>query len=461
MVPVGSSAKVDSVDLQKVVNAAPAFPRPAAPAPKPHEPDSGPDISASGRLKSTTAAMLDVASRLTRAPTWSATRAVSSDESVVQAVSDQAKPGTYSVAVDALALAQTTASATFSSISTVIGIGTLKIELGGWNASQTTFAMNPNWPKASVTLGPKDTSLERVRDKINSAGIGVIASVVTDATGSRLVLRSTATGKDNGFKIEAQADAGSTPQDANALAAMGFDPGKVQGAEMIVPAQDAKVRIEGRALQSSQNLIEDKASGLSLRVKSLSKQPVDIRVEPDTDAVRDDIQSFAITFNELHRQLGEPGANPGDDTRQAARTIQARVQQAFQAADAKDTMAARLRNAGIRMNEEGRLEIDPLRLERALKRQPQQVQALFTQEADNDPQRSGLARRLADIYLSETQAPSAPGVGALPAAEEPGQTAAGAIFRQKLLEQYSRAEPADGSEPARAERDLQLQAHDA
>ena len=195
MLSVGSTAKVDGVDHQKVANAAPAFARPTATKARTQEAGQQTDISAAGRLKSTAAATLDAASRLAKAETWSATKAVSSDESVVQAVGDKARPGTYRVDVDAVAMAQATASATFSSVSTVIGIGTLKIELGSWNGSQTAFAVNPNWPKADVTFGPKDTSLERVRDKINAAGIGVIASVVSDATGSRLVLRSTSSAR--------------------------------------------------------------------------------------------------------------------------------------------------------------------------------------------------------------------------------------------------------------------------
>ena len=53
----------------------------------------------------------------------------------------------------------------------------------------------------SLTIGPGTKTLAQVRDAINGANAGVTASVLTDASGSRLVLRSTATGAANGFRI--------------------------------------------------------------------------------------------------------------------------------------------------------------------------------------------------------------------------------------------------------------------
>ncbi|MFT3858032.1 MAG: flagellar filament capping protein FliD [Aquabacterium sp.] len=461
---MGSTAKVDGVDLQLVVNPATAFARPAVANAHTHETEQKTEISSAGRLKSTAAATLDAAERLTRPQTWSATKATSSDESLVQAVSDQAKPGRYRVEVEATAMAQTTASATFSSLSTVIGIGTLKIELGSWNASQSTFATNPNWPKANVSTGPKDTSLERIRDKINAAGIGVIASVVSDATGSRLVLRSTSTGSTNGFKVETEGEQGMAPEAAEALAALGFDPSKVQGSgsELLQPAQDAEVRIDGRTLKSAQNLLEDEKTGLSLRVKGNTRKPVDIQVEPDTDAMRRDVQAFAVTYNELSRQLSAYDGQAADEDTQAARDIRTRVQAAFRpesAADARGT--TRLADIGIRMNPAGQLEVDPDRLSQALRTQPKEVRELMA----GDPQQAtsrmnGLASRLADIRLAEAPAGTASSrASAEP--QEPAQTAAGTLFRQKLLERYAPAEEAEAGEPSRHDGELAIQANEA
>jgi flagellar hook-associated protein 2 len=322
--------------------------------------------------------------------------------------------------------------------------------------------MNPNWPKANVTLGPKDNSLERVRDKINAAGIGVIASVVSDATGSRLVLRATSTGEDNAFKVSAEAESGVDKDTANALSAMGFDPSKVSGdsAKLIQPAQDAKVEIDGRKLRSSQNLVDDEGSGLSLRVMGRSDAPVTINVSPDTDAIRSDIQAFAVTYNELSRQLSAIPAGTDDETIQTARSIQSRVQKAFSEQATKGGPASeRLSAAGIDMDASGLIEVDSAKLTRALREQPAQVEKLLAASGEDNAFR-GLARSLDDIRLSEgPQSPPEQGLAG-PTPDEPA-TAAGTLFRQKLLEQYAPAEASDTAESGRNEEELAIQANEA
>lgn len=459
MVSVGTTAKVDRVDLQKVVSATHGFARPMESTVQAAERETRSDISTVGRLKSTMAATLDAAAVLSQPQTWRVTKASSSDEAAVHATSNQAKAGRYEVGVDTVAAALTTAH-TFSSIATVIGISTLKIELGSWNVPHSTFSTNPNWPKANVTLGPRDTSLERVRDKINAAGIGVIASVVTDATGSRLVLRATSTGTDNAFKVEADAGDNDDQETADVLSAMGFDPSKVSGdtSKLVQPAQDASVTIDGRQRKSSNNLVEDEATGLSLRVLRRTDQPVTVEVTSDTDAIRSDIQAFAVTYNELSRQLGAIPADADNVTIRTARDIQSRVQQAFsEQQEDGSRVADHLAGVGIRMNQGGLIEVDSAALSRALSQRAEQVEKLLSASGE-DGGLQGLARRLSDLTVERQEAATAP---APAPADEPVSTSAGALFRQKLLEQYTAAERTDALEAGRADEELAIQANDA
>lgn len=438
MATVGSATRVDGVDLQMMVSAATAFARPQAGANAPAA-DTEPDarFSQAARLRSATSAVMDAAARLNKIQTWQATKATSDNESVVQAVSDKAAPGDYMVKVDAMAMAQSTASATFSSLSTVVGIGTLNIELGNWNTSLSTFSTNPNWPKASVNLGPKDTSLERIRDKINAAGVGVIALVVSDATGSRLVLRSTATGDANGFKASPEADGKTSPEAAQALASLGVDPQAMNGSDPLTQAaQDARLRIDGRPVQSAQNLIEDEPSGLTLRLNGNSPDPVRIHVESDTQAMAQDIQSFAHAYNDMASQLAASDPASADTGMQAAQAIEQRIQEAFSTTAGASSLSQPLRSIGIALRD-GQLQVNEGSLEKALKQNPAQVEQLFD-GSGGAGKSSGLATRL--LELARNDAPLAAARHApAPTGEPDSPSAAGALFRQRLLEQYTQS----------------------
>lgn len=469
MASVSSTAKVDGVDLQVMVSAATAFARPDTRASATRETDPQARISPAGKLRSATSAVLDAAATLSKPQTWSATQATSSNEALVQAGGDTAKPGEYQVNVEAVALAQTTASATFSSLSTVIGIGTLNIELGSWNGTQTAFATNPNWPKASVTIGPKDTSLERIKDKINAAGIGVIASVLTDATGSRLVLRATSTGAANGFKVSADPAEQTGSDAAKNLAALGFDPSAVSGnasSTLLQPAQDARLTIDGKARQSGQNLIEDDDTGLHLTLKSSSNTDVTISVQPDPGVAQASIKAFAQAYNKLQNELSpaDPGINAASvDT---ARAIQQRVQDVFNAPSGEaGALATQLKAVGIDLDTKGQLDVDNTRLRQALIDQPEQLEQLFSGENPRSPTQAGLARQVLDSQRPETangEATEANETAADPVANgdaQASQTSAGALFRQKLLEQYAQSD--EGALAAQHEDELAIQANGA
>lgn len=439
MATVGSANRVDAVDLQLMVNAS-AMAQPQAQAPSSSAVSSEPDarISSAGRLRSATSAVLDAAHQLNQASTWQATRATSDNAAVVQAVSDGAAAGEHTVAVESVAKGQITSSPTFSSLGTLVGIGTLKIELGSWNSSMSTFATNPNWPKASVSFGPKDTTMEEIRDRINAAGVGVIAVVVSDATGSRLVLRSTMTGSDNGFRVTAESPSQASQETAQALAALGFDPAaSASGSNLVQSAQDARLSIDGRVTQSSQNLVNDPTSGLTLLLQGQEGAQAHIRVEADVEGLHGQIQAFAHAYNNMVTQLAQTPASEQGGSAQTARTIQQRVESAFSFGSRAGTLGGQLKAVGLQLDAQGQLQISADRLNHALQVNPQRVGQLFD-ASDAGSGAPGLTARLQDIQLSDLSAAAATSAAASPAA--PAQpTAAGAQFRQRLLEQYASA----------------------
>jgi flagellar hook-associated protein 2 len=180
-------------------------------------------LSAYGTIQSHVAALRDAASKLTQPATWGDTSATSTDSSVVAATTDSAAvASSYSLTVQQLASAQTLVSKAWPASVSTVGSGHLRIEMGSWSAGQSAFTPKSGASGIDVFVSATDT-LADVRDKINSAKTGVMASIVNDASGARLVMRSSETGAANAFRISATDDDG-TDGDSNGLSALAFDP---------------------------------------------------------------------------------------------------------------------------------------------------------------------------------------------------------------------------------------------
>ncbi len=352
-----------------------------------------PNLSPLGKLQGAESSYAGAAQKLAEDMSWANVLAQSSQPLAVSASSDgTAVAGDYSVEVSSLASAQSTSSASFSGFGTVIGLGTLHIELGGLNSSQTAFSTNPNWPKADVRVGPHDNSLERIRDKINAAGVGVVASVISDATGTRLVLRSTSTGADNGFKVSASGEGGKPPSPD--LAALGFDPAMAQqqqSTQQTQAASDAKAKIDGVEVASSTNTVADAVQGVSFKLGKVTDGPVKVSVGIDQDMLKKSITEFTKSYNELNA-LGQPPLAP----------------------------TQRLAEIGIAQDASGALQIDDARLDKALRNQTEKVKDVFAE-----------ARDLASTAKAQ-ETPPAHGT------DQPA-----ASYAQKLLDQYKSLESSE------------------
>lgn len=331
-------------------------------------------LSAEGRRQGAAAALEDATQRLLDPATWMATQAISSRPDIVQAASDSQTPtGEYRIEVRSLASAQTTSSATFSGLGTTIGLGTLNLEVGSWNGSMSAFMTNPNWPKASLTIGPKDNSLERVRDRINASGVGVLASVISDATGSRLVLRASATGGHNAFKIDATPDEAEVAVKGQAdLRALGFDPlTNPVGMGQLQAAQDAEVRLNEQSLQSPYNTIRQAETGLTLQLLAVSDEPVTVRVSPDRDAMVRAVSEFTQRFNEVNANATRSGGTGSP--------LAQRLNQVLSADHEASGVTGALSQAGLSLRSGGQLILDTDRLGQAIANDASGTRQLFSQ----------------------------------------------------------------------------------
>jgi flagellar hook-associated protein 2 len=77
------------------------------------------------------------------------------------------------------------------------------------------------------------------------------------------------------------------------------DRGDATPASPVSTASDAIIKINGIEVRRPDNEIEDVISGVTLNVRGPSDGPVDILIEPDREAIKDDIIAFVGSYNQL------------------------------------------------------------------------------------------------------------------------------------------------------------------
>lgn len=355
-------------------------------------------ISEYGKIKSAMSTLRDAAQKLTDKTTWGLAIGSSADAaSVGIAAADGATVGSYSVQVLALARAQSLASGTFAGATAVPGAGTLHIETGTWGPGQTTFAAGTT-PAVDVTIEATDT-LAQVRDKINAAGAGVTATILTDASGSRLLMRSSATGAANAFRTSV-IDADGNDGDAAGLSALAFDPSAGTAVMMqSEAASDASATFNGLAITSASNTLADIVDGVTLTLSKVTDAPVDVSVVQDTEGMKKSVQAFADAYNALATLIaGEvkydassktAGLLQGDS---AAVGIQRQMRALVGTASGASTVFTRLSDIGLEMQQDGTLSVNATKLDAAFAKLPE-LQKFFANSDTLVPANDGIARQ--------------------------------------------------------------------
>ncbi|MEK8034657.1 flagellar filament capping protein FliD [Ideonella sp. DXS29W] len=328
-------------------------------------------LSSVGKLQSLVSAMRDKAGAIGSLSLWGQTSVTSSDGTIVSgSTTSGAAPGRYSVTVSQLASAQTVTTATaLASSSSELGDGTLQIELGTWNGTTFTGKGSP----VSITIGSDDTSLADIRDKINDADAGVTATIVNDANGARLSIRSDATGAENGFKITATENVDDNDA-TTGLSVLGYD-AAVADTPMALnqAAGNAKATVNGIAVESKTNTLSGVADNLTLTLTKTTASPVEVVVANDNEAVKSAINEFVTAFNELATYIKDQtkynastktgGPLQGDRTTIG---LQWQLRGVINQGTTASSTWSRLSEIGISMKEDGTLTTSTSKLEDAL-----------------------------------------------------------------------------------------------
>ena len=267
-------------------------------------------LSSFGQVQSLVSGLHDAAAPLFAAGSFTLTSASSSDPTGVNAgTSGAAVPGTYSVVVSALAATQVAASQQFTDSSSAVGTGSLTLTLGGW--AGTTFTAKTGAAPVTIAIGAADNTLQKIRDKINAAGAGVTAALVTDSGGTRLSLTSNTTGASNGFKITAADDDGNNTNNAG-LSRLRYDPSVGTNGALTASqaAADAAATVNGIAVSSSGNTLSSVVDGVTftlgkVTVNANGNNPVSINVTRNTDSIKSQLKNFVASYNTLHSFLAQ------------------------------------------------------------------------------------------------------------------------------------------------------------
>jgi flagellar hook-associated protein 2 len=333
-------------------------------------------LSNFGKLQSLMSAMRDKAGSIASTTLWSQTAGTSADDKAVAVTTaNGAAIGSYSVEVQQLASAQTVSSRVFEAGDTPaqFGPGTLTIELGTWTGTPVSgFTPKAGASAVAITIDAADDTLAEVRDKINAAGAGVIATIVNDASGARLALRSATTGAENGFRVSAS----ETTDDgvaADGLSALAYDALGASQMTLYKSAANAQATINGIPIASATNQLTNVSDGVSLKLLQETTAPVEVTVETDTKAAKTAIEDFVKAYNELANFIREQtkydegtkmaGAMQGDGL---VVTLQRQLRNALNEGSTASATFSRLADIGITMKSDGTLETKSSALDNGL-----------------------------------------------------------------------------------------------
>jgi len=326
-------------------------------------------ISAYGRLESAMDRVQTSIAALNEASTFKQQKSTVTGDGVLATAGETANAGRYEVTVTQLARAGSAASNSVA----------LDQELAAADATLTlNFGAGGTQTSYDVAISAGST-LADVRDQINAdKESGVTASIVNDGTGYRLALSSKETGQDASL------------EGFSGLASLTMDAATQRS------GQDAELNVNGIAITSKTNRVEEAIQGVTLDLTEASGDPVTLVIERDDASLRGAIDEFVKNYNEMKSTVGRMTAYNGEGETsgelvgdRTVRTIEDRLRR-----DITDNLGtgdiSRLSQLGIAIDEKGRLKVDEDKLDDAIANNPEGLSTFFA----GDTEEGGFAGRL-------------------------------------------------------------------
>jgi flagellar hook-associated protein 2 len=214
------------------------------------------------------------------------------------AASTTAVAGTHTVVINNLAQTASGYLDAISSASDTLA-GSISLQMGSGTAENVVIGAAPSSPAANtVYTGSGVNTLASLASAINSSGIGVTASVLTDAAGSRLSLVSAASGASGQTTITSSLTDASMATSTNPTGALKYN--------ATVSGRNASLTIDGVPLTSTTNIVTNLIPGVTFQILSPSASdsngnPVGVQVviANDNTSVESTINSMVTDYNSL------------------------------------------------------------------------------------------------------------------------------------------------------------------
>jgi len=360
-------------------------------------------ISAFGTLKSALTSFQTAVSALSSPAKFNAQTVTSSNTSVLTATSNgSATLGNYDITVSQLARSQKLASTGFSNVSDPVGTGTLTISFGKYNPVDTdplttndnTFVANTDKQDITLTIDSSNNSLAGIRDAINAKNASVSASIINDGTTNRLVITSKDTGEVNSLKISVTDTGDVSNTDTAGLSRLAYDPTATitTGKNMLEmqPARDAKLNVDGIAIQKPSNTISDAFDGITLNLLKTSAvdETINLGVATNKEAIQKSVQEFVDTYNKLDTTLrdltkidatdkSKNGKLVGDAS---IRSITTQLRAIMTNTIGSGALTS-LNDIGVSFQRDGKLALDSTKLTTAMNENYGEIAKLFSSNA--------------------------------------------------------------------------------
>lgn len=369
-------------------------------------------LSAYGTLQNALSTFQAAAKKLADASLFQGAKAVSSATDVLSATaSATGAVGNYAIDVTRLAQAQSLAATGVADAKAAVGLGSVTIDFGTISGgtldpvtghySGAAFSPDASRTAQVIVLDSSNNSLEGLRDAINkNATLGVTASIINDGGASpyRLVLTSP-TGEKSSLRMAVTGD-------ASLQSLLSHDPSAVQSLQQTTAAANAALTVNGIAVTSSTNTVQDAVQGVTMTLAKTGAST--LTVSRDSASVETAVNAFVSAYNALQSTAAQltkydqekkaGAALVGDST---LRTVQSGIRAALNTPQAGELKV--LSQVGVTFQKDGTIAFDAAKLKTALADDREAVVELFAGTGGNTGYGTQVAA-LVDAFVGTTGA---------------------------------------------------------